>query len=298
MAFLVGLKTLPRDAPRTEADRSARAGFDIAGSLLLAPAIFFTFFSLTNLANGATPLLMGLLAAGLALLVVFVLAERCVEAPLVRLDLFGNAVFSANLAAMFLCFLAVGATEYLLPFFLQDACGYESNVAGFILTAIPLGMAIMGPLGGALSDRIGSFWPCLVGLVIYAAGIWFVGGLSDDAGVVVIVLLMAAMAAGTGLFQSPNNALVMGSVETEDLGFAGSLVSLVRYMGMSAGVTGGTVLLYGQMSSLAGHAVTGYVEGRPELFLAGFSFTFDVLAVLVLLGAALLVVGAVLKRGR
>lgn len=289
---------MPRDAPRTEADRSARTGFDIAGSLLLAPAIFFTFFSLTNLANGATPLLMGLLAAGLALLVVFVLVERRVEAPLVRLDLFGNAVFSANLAAMFLCFLAVGATEYLLPFFLQDACGYESNVAGFILTAIPLGMAIMGPLGGALSDRIGSFWPCLVGLVIYAAGIWFVGGLSDDAGVVVIVLLMAAMAAGTGLFQSPNNALVMGSVETEDLGFAGSLVSLVRYMGMSAGVTGGTVLLYGQMSSLAGHAVTGYVEGRPELFLAGFSFTFDVLAVLVLLGAALLVVGAVLKRGR
>ncbi len=296
VAFLVGLK--PRDAPRTEAGRSARTGFDTAGSLLLAPAIFFTFFSLTNLANGVTPLLMGLLAAGLALLVVFVLVERRVEAPLVRLDLFGNAVFSANLAAMLLCFLAVGATEYLLPFFLQDACGYESNVAGFILTAIPLGMAIMGPLGGALSDRIGSFWPCLVGLVIYAAGIWFVGGLSDDAGVVVIVLLMAAMAAGTGLFQSPNNALVMGSVETEDLGFAGSLVSLVRYMGMSAGVTGGTVLLYGQMSSLAGHAVTGYVEGRPELFLAGFSFTFDVLAVLILLGAALLVVGAVLKRGR
>ena len=102
----------------------------------------------------------------------------------------------------------------------------------------------------------------------------------------------------SSLFQSPNNALVMGSVETEDLGFAGSLVSLVRYMGMSAGVTGGTVLLYGQMSSLAGHAVTGYVEGSPELFLAGFSFTFDVLVVLVLLGAALLVVGAVLKRGR
>ena len=123
VAFLVGLKTLPRDAPRTEAGRSARTGFDIAGSLLLAPAIFFTFFSLTNLANGATPLLMGLLAAGLALLVVFVLVERRVEAPLVRLDLFGNAVFSANLAAMFLCFLAVGATEYLLPFFLQDAVG-------------------------------------------------------------------------------------------------------------------------------------------------------------------------------
>lgn len=296
VAFLVGLRTLPRDTRRSSDDRGAVPHFDIAGSVLLAPAIFFVFFSLTNLASEVTPLLLGMLAAGIALLIAFIAVERRVSAPLVRLDLFGNASFSANLAAMLLCFLAVGATEYLLPFFLQDACGYASNVAGFILTAIPLGMAIMGPLGGALSDRIGSFWPCLVGLVVYAVGIWFVGGLSTDANIVVIVALIAAMAAGTGLFQSPNNALVMGSVEADDLGFAGSLVSLVRYMGMSAGVTGGTVLLYGQMSRIAGYTVSGYVEGQPELFLAGFSFTFDVLAALTLLGAVLLVAGAALRR--
>ena len=296
VAFLVGLRTLPRDTRRSSDDRGAAPHFDIAGSVLLAPAIFFVFFSLTNLASEVTPLLLGMLAAGIALLIAFIAVERRVSAPLVRLDLFGNASFSANLAAMLLCFLAVGATEYLLPFFLQDACGYASNVAGFILTAIPLGMAIMGPLGGALSDRIGSFWPCLVGLVVYAVGIWFVGGLSTDANIVVIVALIAAMAAGTGLFQSPNNALVMGSVEADDLGFAGSLVSLVRYMGMSAGVTGGTVLLYGQMSRIAGYTVSGYVEGQPELFLAGFSFTFDVLAALTLLGAVLLVAGAALRR--
>lgn len=296
VAFLVGLRTLPRDTRRSSDDRGAAPHFDIAGSVLLAPAIFFVFFSLTNLASEMTPLLLGMLATGIALLIAFIAVECRVSAPLVRLDLFGNASFSANLAAMLLCFLAVGATEYLLPFFLQDACGYASNVAGFILTAIPLGMAIMGPLGGALSDRIGSFWPCLVGLVVYAVGIWFVGGLSTDANIVVIVALIAAMAAGTGLFQSPNNALVMGSVEADDLGFAGSLVSLVRYMGMSAGVTGGTVLLYGQMSRIAGYTVSGYVEGQPELFLAGFSFTFDVLAALTLLGAVLLVVGAALRR--
>lgn len=297
IAFLVGLRTLPRDLLRRP-EAGAAPRFDIAGSVLLAPAIFLVFFSLTNLATEVTPPLLGMLAAGVALVVAFVVVERRVAAPLVRLDLFGNAAFSANLAAMLLCFLAVGATEYLLPFFLQDACGYASNVAGFILTAIPLGMAVMGPLGGALSDRIGSFWPCLVGLVVYAVGIWLVGGLATDTDIVAIVALIAAMAAGTGLFQSPNNALVMGSVEAEDLGFAGSLVSLVRYMGMSAGVTGGTVLLYGQMSVVAGYTVTGYVQGRPELFLAGFSFTFDVLAALTLLGAALLVAGAVLKRRR
>lgn len=74
------------------------------------------------------------------------------------------------------------------------------------------------------------------------------------------------------------------------------MVSLVRYMGMSAGVTGGTTLLYGHMSALAGRAVTAYVPGEPELFLAGFSFAFNVLAAGVLVGAVLTAAAMVLRR--
>lgn len=169
-------------------------------------------------------------------------------------------------------------------------------VAGLALTAIPLAMAVVGPAAGALSDRIGCAWPCLVGLTVYAVGIVLVGALPATAPLAQIVGLMALMAAGTGLFQSPNNSLVMGSVGTGQLGFAGSMVSLVRYMGMSAGVTGGTTLLYGHMSALAGRAVTAYVSGEPELFLAGFSFAFNVLAAGVLVGAVLTAAAMVLKR--
>ncbi|OUP08422.1 MFS transporter [Collinsella sp. An2] len=291
VALLVGLKTLPRDLPRGES-----SGFDVPGALLLAPSIFLIFFSLTNLAGGVTAPLMVALVAGIALFVGFVVVERRVASPLVRLDVFRNAEFSLNLAAMFLCFVAVGGTELILPFYLQDACGLPSNIAGLALTAIPLAMAVAGPFGGALSDRIGSFWPCLVGLAIYAAGIALVGGLTELSPIVQIVGLMAFMAVGTGLFQSPNNSLIMGSVDLAHLGFAGSLVSLVRYMGMSAGVTGGTELLYGRMSALAGMPVSGYIEGRPDLFLAGFSFTFMVFAALTVLGAVFLIAGAAAKK--
>ena len=192
----------------------------------------------------------------------------------------------ANLATMFLCFVAVGGTELILPFFLQDACGMSSDLAGLVLTAIPLAMAVVGPVAGALSDRIGCSWPCLVGLVVYALGIRLVGGLPESAGVGRVVALMALMAAGTGLFQSPNNSLVMGTAGRESLGLVGSLVSLVRYLGMSVGISGGTALLYGRMSALAGETVSSYVAGRPELFLAGFSFAFSVMAAGVLVAAA------------
>ena len=118
-------------------------------------------------------------------------------------------------------------------------------------------------------------------------GIAFTGSLPATAPLAVIVAGMLVMAVGTGLFQSPNNSLVMGSVAHEHLGFAGSVVSLVRYLGLSVGVTGGTALLYGRMSTEAGFAVDAYIEGRPDLFCSGFFFTFAVFAALCVLGAVL-----------
>ncbi|HIR91375.1 MAG TPA: hypothetical protein IAC01_06325 [Candidatus Limicola stercorigallinarum] len=140
--------------------------------------------------------------------------------------------------------------------------------------------------------------PALAGLVIYAAGVAFAGGLSTTATIPVMYGTLVFMAVGDGLFESPNNSSIMGSVDQKDLGFAGSLGTLVRYMGMSAGVTGGTALLYGHMGALAGHPVAGYVEGEPELFMAGFSFAFAVIAAMVAVGAVLTVVPTLLKCRR
>ena len=67
---------------------------------------------------------------------------------------------------------------------------------------------------------------------------------------------------------------------------------------MAVGVTGGTALLYGHMGALAGHPVAGYVEGEPELFMAGFSFAFAVIAAMVAVGAVLTVVPTLLKCRR
>ncbi len=212
-----------------------------------------------------------------------------------KLALFANPVFTANLVTMFLCFFAVGSTQLILPFYLQDACGLPSDVSGVMLTAIPLAMAVVGPIAGAVSDRVGTTPPCLVGLVIYAAGIAAAALMPAGASLVRVYATMLFMSLGTGLFQSPNNSRVMGSVDVRDLGFAGSLATLVRYLGMAAGVAGGTALLYGRMGALAGFEVASYADA-PEFFMAGFSFAFLVIAGLVAAGAALTAVTPIIKR--
>lgn len=292
-AFAVGMRTLPRDAAG-----GARGRLDVAGAVLVVPAIVLLFCSLTFMAQGVSPTLVAMFALGAALLAAFIAAERRAADPLVQLDAFRNVPFSVNLITMLICFSAVGGTEYLLPFFLQDACGFPSSVAGLALTAIPLGMAVVGPISGAVSDRIGSALPCGIGLAVYAVGISFTGSLPTTASLALIVGGMFVMAVGMGLFQSPNNSLVMGSVGREHLGFAGSVVSLVRYLGMSAGVTGGTALLYGHMSALAGRPIASYAEGGAELFSQGFAFTFYVFGALSVVGVVLTVLAARSKRRR
>lgn len=293
IAFGAGVMTLPRDTAYVSSERPR---FDVLGTLVFIPALFCLYMVISSGAAMPMPLMLSVLGAGLALFVLFIVVERRADMPLVRVSLFRNSVFTANVVTMLLVFCGVGATEYLIPFFLQNACGYPSDIAGILLTAIPIAMAVLGPISGAVAGRVGSTKPCLIGLAIYAVGIICVAFLPVNAGVVQIYLTIAFMSVGSGLFQSPNNSLVMGAVEENDLGFAGSLVSLIRNMGMSLGVSGGTALLYGHMSYLAQRPISSYVPDRPELFEAGFSFALVIIAVGVALGFILTVLGAYLRR--
>ena len=203
---------------------------------------------------------------------------------------FGNPAFTLNFATMFIVFMGIGASEFILPFYFQDAHGFSADVSGLLFLALPVTNAVIGPISGTVSDRTGCEVPTMVGLTVYACGMLLVSALGLDAPVWMIVAFVACMSAGTSIFQSPNNALFMASAPPEALGFAGSVSSLARYAGMALGISGCSALLYGRMSAVAGETVTRFVAGRPEIFMAGFSFVFHALAVVAAAGLSLTVV--------
>ena len=209
---------------------------------------------------------------------------------------FGNARFTINFATMLIVFMGIGASEFILPFYFQDAHGFGAGVASLLFMTLPVVNAVVGPLSGSISDRVGGEVPTCVGLGVYVAGLLAVGSLTEAATIPHIVAFVGLMSLGTSIFQSPNNALFMGSAPKQVLGFAGSLSSLARYAGMAVGISGCSRLLYGRMSEVAGRTVTSYVAGRPDIFLAGFSFVFHVLAVLAAVGLVLTVVRLVRDR--
>lgn len=90
--------------------------------------------------------------------------------------------------------------------------------------------------------------------------------------VIVVILLIQGMS--MGIFQSPNNALIMETVERKYLGIAGSVNSLARNMAFVLGTSLATLILFTAMSNQLGYKVTTYLTNQPDVFLHGFHVAF------------------------
>ncbi|MCI7205710.1 MAG: MFS transporter [Clostridium sp.] len=204
----------------------------------------------------------------------FIFREKRAKNPLIDLTIFNNKSFSVGLTCAVLIFSSNLFMNTLLPFYLQDTLKLSSLMSGFILMCVPIAMVIVAPISGALSDKIGAKGLTFLGLFIVSISqlLFILIGLKTTISYLVILTLLAGT--GVALFQSPNNSIIMSSVEHNHLGIAGSINSLARNIGMVTGLSLSTTILYSSMTQKAGYKVNGYIDGRDDLFLYGMHIAF------------------------
>lgn len=157
--------------------------------------------------------------------------------------------------------------------------------SGAYMTIYPIVLACIAPLSGSVSDKIGADKITIAGMITLMTGMFLVSSLRADSPHYLIVAYLIIMGIGNGMFQSPNNSLVMSSVPSNKVGIAGSLNALVRNIGQNTGVVVATLLLYSGISTKLGYSVNDYDGAHPEAFEYGMRITFIALAVIVLTGA-------------
>lgn len=167
----------------------------------------------------------------------FIWWERKTNPPMIELSMFRNVSFSVNLVTGLLSFVAIGGLFFLLPFYLADALGIEPRQMGLILAVSPIILGVASPVSGALADRIGARPLTVAGLLITLLGYLALTTLSTESTPIEIILRMMPIGLGMGVFQSPNNSLVMGAVRPERLGIASGLLSVSRTVGQLSGVS-------------------------------------------------------------
>ncbi|WP_440960351.1 MFS transporter [Paenibacillus nitricinens] len=270
IAILLGWKVLPKDLTRT------KSTIDVPGSLLFAIFIISLFAGLLlgqQLGYGDSLIVTALIVA-IVSFIAFLWTELRRKEPLLQLSLFKNPLFSLSILCGFLVFTANFCFNIIAPFYAQNMLNLSPFEAGFLLMLLPICMVVVAPISGALSDKIGSEFLTFAGLVVMVIAQFGLAELHEGSSVVLVGVWIAMLGIGSGLFQSPNNSLVMSKVPRTQLGSAGSVNSLVRNVGMVVGITIATTILFHVMSSEAGYRVTGLVPGRPELFISGMHVVF------------------------
>lgn len=216
----------------------AEERFDLPGASLFTAGLVALMIALNQGHDWGwtTPRTLGLLLGAVALLAVFVRVERRRPAPMLDLSLFGSRTFSASAISALLNYACVYAVTFVLPFLLIQERGLGTARAGLVLTAQPIVMAIVAPISGALSDRIGSRGLATTGMLLLAAGLVALGLLVTNGSLTQIAAALALFGLGIGIFVSPNNSALMGAAPRNRQGIASGVLATSRNVGMVLGV--------------------------------------------------------------
>jgi len=177
-----------------------------------------------------TLVLAGLLAAAV-LLPAWVVIERRSRAPMLDLTLFNNRLFAAATAAAFINGLARFALMFLFVFYYQGAQSNSPIEAGIKLMPLALGMLVASPLAGIYADRHGSRMLASLGMLVSAVGLAGMTTLDVHTVYWQSALWLTLVGVGSGMFNSPNTAAMMGTVPAQRRGIAAGARTLVQNTG-------------------------------------------------------------------
>ncbi len=215
-----------------------------------------------------------LLATALVSGVTFIWIEKRAAQPMLNLSLFANRVFAfANLSAL-LNFVATYAVVFLTPFYLSIVLGYDVLRIGLVMAASPVATLVVAPLSGALSDRIGTRPLAFCGMCLSAVGLILLSRLQASSNALDVAWRLAIAGAGAGLFGSPNNSAVMGSVPMVHLGIASGILAAMRNVGMVLGIAVAGAVLYNCAPVTHSMQTGAFGEAEAQEFLCGLRWAY------------------------
>jgi MFS family permease len=185
-----------------------------------------------------------------------------------------------------IAFSALFTVNFLLPFFLERGQGASALESGLLLTPLPLAILAVAPFSGALSDKIGSRLLSTVGLGILTVGLLSMTRIDADTGHLDLIWRFVLVGVGMGLFNSPNQSSILGSLPKPRLGIASGMIGQMRLTGQALGIAvGGAVVasrIPAHVQELTGKLPESLVES--EAFILAVHDAFYVAAAICVVG--------------
>lgn len=233
VAFILGKKLLPDNPGKRPSGR-----FDWVGALENAFVFGVIFLALGNFARkGDLTLNTVLILAGVAVGMFYVRGQLRRESPLLPVDLFKIRLYTLSICTSVCSFIAQNVAMISLPFLFLNGYGFSEMTTGMLMTPWPLATMIVSPIAARYVERHNPGATAACGMVVYAAGILLLmlapAGMSEMG----IAWRMALCGVGFGMFQTPNNIVMITATPVKRSGGASGMQGTARLVGQTLGAT-------------------------------------------------------------
>ena len=208
-----------------ETRESTRQRFDIPGVLTLALGLLAVVYGLINAQSWGwgSARTLGVIAAGLVLLVAFVAIERVVRDPLVPLRIFRDRAISLSTIIVLFNFFALFGVLFFISLYLQSVHGFSPVGAGLRLLPLIVTFAFSGPVGARLTNRFGPWFPITAGLLASSVALLSLLTLQVDSSYLHLWPPFILLGLGIGLVVTSATDAIVGNTPEDDAGVAGGI---------------------------------------------------------------------------
>lgn len=211
--------------------------------------------------------ILALFGAAAVMLVLFVLAERRAEEPIISFHLFKNKLYTSSV----LCGLFSGGSfivaSVYIPIFIQGVLGGSATNSGLVLLPMMVGSVVTATVSGFLMSKISYRSIMIPTLILFTGGMVLASTLTAESSRFIVTLYMVLIGLGIGGSFSVLGTAVMHGLSYKQRGMASSTFNFTRSLGMTIGITVFGLIqsrsFTGSLTSGSGVMDTG---GLPEGF--------------------------------
>lgn len=232
-AFAIGLKLLPKNPPTEHKPR-----FDRVSAFENMVVFGLIFYALGDFSHRGDLLVSGLLlTVGLVVGYFYVRRQFGHDQPLLPVDLFRNSMYTMSIFTSICSFLAQTSAMIALPFLYLNVYHFSAITTGLLMTPWPIATMVVSPIAARFVERHNPGATAAVGMGVYVVGVLLLLFTGQQPSEINIAWRMAVCGIGFGMFQTPNNIVMVMATPVHRSGGAGGVQSTARLVGQTLGAT-------------------------------------------------------------
>lgn len=219
-------------------DSTSSRKIDYIGMLLISGAMFCLTYALieVNDIGWSSFTTMSLLGGGVLLLILFVVVQWKGRNPMLPLSLFKISVFNGATLTLFIVGAGMMNISFLTSFFLTNVMKMTELKAGLLLSMIALGSMTTSIAFGSLSNKYGSRWFAVCGVVLQCMAAYWLGSLHVDSTDLDVMIRLVVAGFGIGLTMAPVMGSIVRNVPESKIGISSGVTNMMRSLGSVLGV--------------------------------------------------------------